>query len=183
MNCGQLPVVIEVKRSGATRLNDDRQRQRLRVGVLNESQILRDAVVGEEEVVSGEFEDYLADVYTTDTHDLETMMLRTTAYLRVLLRYDFCPVGTVEVGLEQFQLRASELMTDLQAVARRVGYLRWIAIRNSLKIRFSEVSLRRCLDSGCLRINEERLEIEIILFEPMVVRKMLAAACKYHPTT
>jgi hypothetical protein len=56
----QLPVVIEVKRSGAAGLNDDCQRQWLRVSVFNESQILRDAVVGEKEVVSREFEDYLS---------------------------------------------------------------------------------------------------------------------------
>lgn len=55
----QLPVVIEVTCSSAAGLNDDCQRQRLRVGVFNDSQILRDAVVGEEEVVSREFEDYL----------------------------------------------------------------------------------------------------------------------------
>ena len=56
----QLPVVVEVTRSGAARLNDDGQRQRLRIGVLIECQILRYAVVGEEEVVSREFKDHLS---------------------------------------------------------------------------------------------------------------------------
>jgi hypothetical protein len=54
----QSPVVSEVTRSGSPCLNDDRQRERQRVGVLNDSQILWDAVVGEAEVVSREPEDY-----------------------------------------------------------------------------------------------------------------------------
>jgi hypothetical protein len=104
----------------------------------------------------------LADVYKTDTHDLETMILGTVAYQKVLLRHDFCPVGTVEVGMDQFQSRAAELMTAVQAVALRIGYLRWTAIRKGLRIRFSEISLRRCLDSNSLRLNDERLEAEIL---------------------
>ena len=104
----------------------------------------------------------LTDVYVTDTHDLETMMLRTAAYQKVLLRHDFCPVGAVEIGMDQFQLRAAELMTDMLAVALRIGYLRWVSIRNGLRIRFSEISLRRCLDLGSFRLDDERLETEIL---------------------
>ncbi len=56
----QFPVVSEVPPSGAPCFNDDRQRQRLRVSVLNESEILWYAVVGEAEVVSCESKDHLS---------------------------------------------------------------------------------------------------------------------------
>ncbi len=59
-NRTQLPVVTEVTRSSAAGLYDDGQSQRLRIGVLIEYQFLRCAVVGEEEVVNREIEDYVS---------------------------------------------------------------------------------------------------------------------------
>ena len=58
----QLLVVDEVACSSAASLNDDGQRQRLRIRVLIECEILRYAVVGEQEVVSREFKDHLSSL-------------------------------------------------------------------------------------------------------------------------
>ncbi len=56
----QLLIVDEVTRPSAASLDDDCQRQRLRIGVWIERKLLRYAVIGEQKVVSGEFEDYFS---------------------------------------------------------------------------------------------------------------------------
>jgi hypothetical protein len=48
--------------SGTPRFNNDCQRQRLRIGILIECEVLRYAIVGEKEVVSHEFKDYLSSL-------------------------------------------------------------------------------------------------------------------------
>ena len=56
----ELAVVTKMPCSVTPRFDNDRQRQRLRVGVLIKVEVLRYAIVGDEEVVSRESKDYFS---------------------------------------------------------------------------------------------------------------------------
>ena len=56
----QLPVIIEMASSRAASLDDDGHGQRLRVGILIERDMLRNAVVGDQEIVRRESKHYLS---------------------------------------------------------------------------------------------------------------------------
>jgi hypothetical protein len=103
----------------------------------------------------------LPDVFITDTHDLETMMLSTRAYHKLLVLYRVCSLGTVEIKDEELSLRGKDILDRIQGTALRLGYIRWASLKYGLRIRFKELPLRRCIDPRALRIEEERLETEI----------------------
>lgn len=104
----------------------------------------------------------LPSVFVTDTHDLETMMLRTRAYEKLLFFYELTSLGTVEIKPDAFVVWAANLLREIQGDAMTLGYLRWASSRHNLRIKFKEVPIRRCLDNKNSRLHEERVETEIL---------------------
>jgi hypothetical protein len=103
----------------------------------------------------------LPDVFITDTHDLETMILSTRAYLKLLVLYRVCSLGKVEIKDEELSRQGKDILHRIQLMALQLGYIRWASIKHGLRIRFRELPLRRCIDAYGIRIEEERLETEI----------------------
>lgn len=102
------------------------------------------------------------DVGVTDTHDVETMILSTPVFQKVLARNGFSQLGRREVTAEEFERSAAELLQRLFSVGLRLGYLRWASNRHGLKIRFEAFDHSRVVDASTLIIREDRLEDEVL---------------------
>jgi hypothetical protein len=102
------------------------------------------------------------DVAVTDTHDIETMMLSTSAFQKVLLRNGFGAPGRIQVDAQEFELSAAELLSRLLSAGLRIGYLRWASKQNNLKIDFDRIDYARVVDASTLVFREDRLEAEVL---------------------
>ncbi|MGA8027279.1 MAG: DUF4435 domain-containing protein [Bryobacteraceae bacterium] len=102
------------------------------------------------------------DIAHTDTHDLETMMLCTEAFRKVLLRNRYFKEGRVEIDVQRFDQVASELLGRLLNSGCRLGYLRWASHRHNLRINFDCIELAKVVDPSTLVIREDRLEEAIL---------------------
>jgi Protein of unknown function (DUF4435) len=93
-----------------------------------------------------------ANIVTTDLHDIECMMLQSTA-LEVVLS---------ELGSRQKLLRFGRDVRDaLLAAASPIGYLRLHSRRQGLALRFDGLSYARCVDEGTLEIDRVALIQEV----------------------
>lgn len=104
----------------------------------------------------------LNDVAVTDTHDIETMMLSTSAFQKVLFRYGVGTFAKVQIDAEAFEKSAEELLNRLLSAGMRLGYLRWASKRHDLRIGFDQIDYSRVVDASTLILREDRLEIEVL---------------------
>lgn len=92
------------------------------------------------------------NVFLTDTHDIETMMLRSPALDKIL----------AEFGSEQ---KITALVTQVEkslhdvllAAGAPIGYLRWLSLRQNLALKFEELDFRKFVDERLLTTDSQIL--------------------------
>lgn len=88
----------------------------------------------------------------TDTHDLETMLLKSLAFDKVI----------IELGSEKkIKKFGRDIKTALLEVGKSIGYLRWISQTEQLNLKFEGITFSKFIDEKKLQINELKLIQEI----------------------
>lgn len=96
------------------------------------------------------------NLFITDTHDLETMLLESPSLEKLL----------DELGSEQKMTRfiknnKTNVRQALLATARPIGYLRWVSQRNNLSLTFEGIIFSRFIDRDTLHIDISKLIREV----------------------
>ncbi|MDC0748103.1 DUF4435 domain-containing protein [Polyangium mundeleinium] len=95
-------------------------------------------------------------VVFTDTHDLETMLLASPAFEKLLLQV------AKEEKVERFREQHGDLRACLLRCGKQLGYLLWLSRRDGLNLRFEELKVGRFIDEKTL------------LLDPMEMVKVVA---------
>ncbi len=93
----------------------------------------------------------IPNLFFTDTHDLETMLLRSPALEKLIVEF-----GSEE-KLEKF---SKDVREALLVAGCTIGYLRWISLKDSLHLKFEGISFSDFIDKD-LKINELLLIKEV----------------------
>ena len=88
------------------------------------------------------------NIVTCDAHDLETALVCSPAFDRLLLEY-----GSQE-KIQALSVGARELVLS---VAAHVGYLRWLSMREGLNLRFQGLKLSNCINRSSLEMDVLKL--------------------------
>ena len=105
-------------------------------------------------IVDADFDHLDAIVYSsqnlflTDTHDSETMMLRSSALERVLAEYG---------SEDKIAALSQEVRTLLLKTGMSMGYLRWISQQDVLNLTFEGIKFSKFLDEKSLILDEIKL--------------------------
>ena len=86
----------------------------------------------------------------TDTHDLETMLLKSPALEKVLREH-----GSTE-KIEIFT-KAKDIRQTLLESAKIVGYLRWASLKFNYCLKFEGLAFNKFVDDKTLALNESKL--------------------------
>ncbi len=90
-----------------------------------------------------------SNIFLTDTHDLETMMLKSQALEKVLLE-----MGS-ETKLGEFiTRRGKELREALLEEGLHLGYLRWVSLRHGYALKFEGLNYRAFTDFNALTVSQ-----------------------------
>jgi len=93
-----------------------------------------------------------SNIFITDTHDLETMMLKSPALEKLLME-----IGS-ETKLDEFvKVRGKELREALLEECLNLGYLRLVSLRHGHALKFEGLKYRDFTDLTTLTINQSRL--------------------------
>jgi len=93
-----------------------------------------------------------SNIFLTDTHDLETMVLRSPALEKLLLE-----MGS-ETKLDEFvKGLGRELREVLLEEGLHLGYLRWVSLRHGHALKFEELKYRAFTDLTTLTIDQSKL--------------------------
>lgn len=88
----------------------------------------------------------------TDTHDLETMLIQSPAFDKVL----------TEFGSED---KISQFSEDIRQVlvqsGTSIGYLRWISVNENLNLKFEGLAFKKFINEDTLKIDELKLIEEV----------------------
>ncbi len=106
----------------------------------------------------------------TDTHDLETMLLKSPALEKVLLEH-----GS-EDKIKSF---AKDIRQTLLESAKVIGYLRWASLKFDYCLKFEDLAFKKFVDDRTLILNQSEL-IKTVknnsqkqgLDEPEIIAKM-----------
>jgi hypothetical protein len=93
----------------------------------------------------------IPNLFFTDTHDLETMLLRSPALEKMIVEF-----GSKE-KLEKF---SKDVREALLVAGCTIGYLRWISLKDSLHFKFEGISFSDFIDKDLI-INELALIKEV----------------------
>jgi len=88
----------------------------------------------------------------TDGHDLETMLINSPAFDKVVAEF-----GS-EDKINNF---AQDVRTVLVAAAMSIGYLRWISQCEQLNLTFNNIKFSKFIDEATLQIDELKLITEV----------------------
>ena len=93
-----------------------------------------------------------SNIFLTDTHDLETMILRSPALEKLLSE-----MGS-ETKLEEFvTVRGKELREALLEEGLHLGYLRWVSLQQGHALRFEGLNYRAFTDHLTLTVDQSKL--------------------------
>ena len=88
------------------------------------------------------------NVVTCDAHDLEVALVCSPAFDRLLLEFGSSPkIRALGVEVRELVLSA----------AAPVGYLRWLSMRNDLRLKFQGLRLTSCIDRRSLLVDTVEL--------------------------
>jgi hypothetical protein len=97
-----------------------------------------------------------SNIFLTDTHDLETMMLKSPALEKLLSEMG------AEIKLGEFvKVRGKELREALLEEGLHLGYLRWVSLRHGHALKFESLKYRAFTDLNTLTINQSKLIKEV----------------------
>ncbi len=88
------------------------------------------------------------NLYLTDTHDLETMMLQSRAMEKLLREF-----GSTQKQEKFTEKRGKGIRAVLLEEGSHVGYLRWISLRHSHALKFEGLNYRDFVDHPTLVVN------------------------------
>ena len=94
----------------------------------------------------------IPNLILTDTHDLETMLIQSPAFDKVIAE-----IGS-EVKIAQF---SQDVRSLLLAAGKPIGYLLWISLLQSRNLTFSEIRFNKFIDEQNLKIDEIKLIQEV----------------------
>ncbi|MDC3956012.1 DUF4435 domain-containing protein [Polyangium jinanense] len=86
-------------------------------------------------------------VIFTDTHDLETMLLASPAFEKVLLQ-----VGSEE-KVDKFRGQYGDLRACLLRCAKHLGYMLWLSRKDRLNLKFEELKFGKFVDEKTLLLD------------------------------
>jgi len=86
----------------------------------------------------------------TDTHDLETMILQSLAFEKLLV--EFGSEDKITTLVEKHNKDIRSLLLDC---AMPIGYLRWVSLRENMALKFEELSFEKFVD-------KEKLSIDVL---------------------
>lgn len=99
----------------------------------------------------------VSGVYVTDTHDIETLILRSSALEDVLAEY---------ADMDRYQNFIDRTGLDIRDILLRNGYrvgaLRWLALRSAIYLRFDNLDLSSCMSGDTYLINPDLLIQNVI---------------------
>lgn len=92
------------------------------------------------------------NLFVTDTHDLETMMIQSPALEKVLQEF-----GS-ETKIQKFVKKTGiDVRTKLLDVGRVIGYFRWISLQENLDLKFDGLSYEKFVSRETLSIDVGKL--------------------------
>ena len=92
------------------------------------------------------------NLFLTDTHDLETMIVKSPALEKVLITF----------GSEEKLLKLEKnIRTVLIESGSLIGYLRWVSQCDNLKLTFNGIRFKKFVDTKTMYINESAMIQEI----------------------
>jgi Protein of unknown function (DUF4435) len=94
----------------------------------------------------------LPNLFFTDTHDLETMLLKSPALEKLLGEF------ASEEKLEKFGRDVREVIL---AAGCTIGYLLWVSLQDGLHLTFEGIDFPKFIDEQTLTIDEARLIEEV----------------------
>ena len=89
-----------------------------------------------------------SNLFFTDTHDLETMLLKSPALKKVLSEH-----GS-EQKVKDF---GKDIRQTLLESAKVIGYLRWASLKFSYALKFEGLAFSKFIDDKTLALNESKL--------------------------
>ncbi len=92
------------------------------------------------------------NVLLTDTHDLETMIIKSPALEKVLGE-----LGSEEKIARITRDNGKDIRAILLACSIPIGYLRWISLREGLSLKFEGLNFSKFIDAMILTINPPEL--------------------------
>lgn len=96
------------------------------------------------------------NLFYTDTHDLETMILRSKALESVLVEF------SNETTLNEFiKKRRRSLREILLEAGVTIGYLRWFALKENLYLRFNNLDMSKFINKKTLTLNKNKFFDEV----------------------
>jgi Protein of unknown function (DUF4435) len=90
----------------------------------------------------------IPNLFFTDTHDLETMLLRSPALEKLISEF-----GSEE-KLKGF---GNDVREAVLTAGCTIGYLRWISLKDSLNLKFEGIDFPDFIDKSTLEINRVKL--------------------------
>ncbi|MEZ2240709.1 DUF4435 domain-containing protein [Microcoleus sp.] len=84
----------------------------------------------------------------TDTHDLETMLLKSPALEKVLAEHG---------SEDKIKLFAKDIRQTLLESAKVIGYLRWASLKFDYCLKFEGLEFKKFVDEKILALNESKL--------------------------
>ena len=94
----------------------------------------------------------IPNLFFTDTHDLETMLLRSPALEKLISEF------SSEEKLKKF---GNDVRDVILASSCAIGYLLWVSLNDSLNLKFEGINFSAFIDKETLEINESMLIKEV----------------------
>ena len=96
------------------------------------------------------------NLFITDTHDLETMILKSPALEKLLT--EFGSTTKIEKLTQQLGKDIRDILLDGGV---RIGYLRWISHKEKLSLKFEGIVFSRFIDNETLKLDTTKMITEI----------------------
>lgn len=92
------------------------------------------------------------NLHLTDTHDLETLILQSPAFEKVLAEF-----GSENKLAAFSSSQSDDIRSTLLKVGSHLGYLRWHSLRQKLNLKFESLTFSKFVDSSTLAIDAAKL--------------------------
>ena len=92
------------------------------------------------------------NLFLTDAHDLELMIIQSLAFEKFLNEF-----GSVEKVAAFVKKCRKEMRIKLLELVQPLGYLRWLSLRENLSLKFEDLSFKKFVDENDLSIDVQKL--------------------------
>lgn len=109
-----------------------------------------------------------SNVYATDTHDVETMIVSCQALDKVLRKW--CDKQKIKIFEEKYGLKVISAITK---IARPIGFLRWLSEEKNLNLHFDSIDIVDFIDQNSWALLANNL-IEKVLINSIGASKRIS---------